>query len=994
MPTETLTPTPTHTPTNTATPTPTFTPTPSPTPDPQDRLEYFALIYLEKEPYPDIEIELFIDKAPNTVNNFVKLVRNGFYDGLTFHLVVPGELVQTGDPTSTGDGGPGYAIEDEFHPDLRHDAAGVVAMANFGNPPNGTNGSQFYVTLAPLPHRDGLNPDGSTKDCENDNIACHSVFGKVIKGMHLIDSSADQPHHNAVREGDAIRKIEIVTQFTPGSPSVSKPPDCSNNIAVARPEQNPGLVRHCEILLNVKRSLAGEAKLNWSDQIPIWEWHGITIVDPRTPLINLELHRRGLTGSIPKELSELTGLSRLDLAQNALTGTIPHEISNLLRLVELNLETNQLSGPIPTAVTQLPSLASLVLSFNELTGTIPPEIGNLRDLEVLGLYRNNLTGGIPPEIGQLTGLRVLDIGENRLKGRIPDELSNLTRLEEIWLNASQLAGDFPGYLAELTNLRALNIGRNFLTGSIPTSLGENQRFDDIQLFPNDLEGCLPDHLKQYDLHEVQLRFCSDPPAWYRPADLFEGGVDLTVTHIERLPRYPSYQVVYYESQAHCPYPFDEPLGPVLCNDDAEIKRNPESGDIVQLVAHVRNFGDTNATQFDYVWRVDGDAVETGTHDPLNAGEATELFLDFTWPDKNGNPIVSFEVDPANDVVELLEDNNSIDDWIKGHTIGVYFSAEAYESLKISNEPGSAIQSPVHWFHNNVDRLNEMLVNVGVEDRVRTELYLVAEQRNLDATHDLRRYLDGWWGIWHDTSAYSLEGYRGRMEIDGGLLHELLHQLGLIDIYQMILWDDQLSLPDANRPGKLAGCGFDYWKAESDCFAFPPEIHDIMIDETVLSIGDHTAGGLRANIGHRRGFYGEYLYDTPATTTIKIVDENGNPLSNVELRFYQSEEWFIGDHTLPFVDDIVEFTVSTNDDGIATPPNRGITGIQTVTGHQLRPNPFGVISVNGTNGLFIIEMIGEECTNYEWLTLVELNIAYWDGQTDHAEFTKTLSCPPP
>ena len=146
-----------------------------------------------------------------------------------------------------------------------------------------------------------------------------------------------------------------------------------------------------------------------------------------------------------------------------------------------------------------------------------------------------------------------------------------------------------------------------------------------------------------------------------------------------------------------------------------------------------------------------------------------------------------------------------------------------------------------------------------------------------------------------------------MEIDGGLLHEMLHQLGVIDIYQMTLWDDQTQLPDANRRGELAGCGLDYWNLDSDCFAFPTDIHDIMVDHHIPFIGVHTAGGLRSNAGHRRGFYGEYLFDTPENTSIKIVDKNGNPLSNVELRFYQSVEKQIGEHWLPFVDDIVEFT---------------------------------------------------------------------------------------
>ena len=127
--------------------------------------QYTATIVTEKG---DIKLELFAAKAPRTVNNFVFLARNKFYDGVTFHRVIPGFMAQAGDPTGTGGGGPGYTFDDEFHPDLKHDAAGIVSMANSGK---NTNGSQFFITYAPQPHLDGA----------------HSVFGKVIAGMDVLE---------------------------------------------------------------------------------------------------------------------------------------------------------------------------------------------------------------------------------------------------------------------------------------------------------------------------------------------------------------------------------------------------------------------------------------------------------------------------------------------------------------------------------------------------------------------------------------------------------------------------------------------------------------------------------------------------------------------------------------------------------------------------------------------------------------------------------------
>ncbi len=112
-------------------------------------------------------IELFEDKAPITTKNFITLVEKGFYNGLIFHRVIDAFMIQGGDPNGNGTGGPGYTIPDEFNPDLRHDSAGVLSMANSG--PN-TGGSQFFITLVKTPWLDGK----------------HSVFGKVVDGLDVV----------------------------------------------------------------------------------------------------------------------------------------------------------------------------------------------------------------------------------------------------------------------------------------------------------------------------------------------------------------------------------------------------------------------------------------------------------------------------------------------------------------------------------------------------------------------------------------------------------------------------------------------------------------------------------------------------------------------------------------------------------------------------------------------------------------------------------------
>jgi len=135
-------------------------------------------------------IELFADKAPKTVNNFVFLSRQGFYDDIIFHRVIANFMAQGGDPTGTGTGGPGYKFEDEFDPDLKHDKPGMLSMANAG--PN-TNGSQFFITHVPTPWLDNK----------------HSVFGRVSEGMDVLMSIPPRDPMQPEYPGVKILKVTI-----------------------------------------------------------------------------------------------------------------------------------------------------------------------------------------------------------------------------------------------------------------------------------------------------------------------------------------------------------------------------------------------------------------------------------------------------------------------------------------------------------------------------------------------------------------------------------------------------------------------------------------------------------------------------------------------------------------------------------------------------------------------------------------------------------------
>ena len=149
--------------------------------------KYKALMETDKG---NMVIELFADKTPKTVNNFVFLAREGFYEGIIFHRVISNFMAQGGDPTGRGSGGPGYKFEDEFDPSLKHDKQGILSMANAGP---GTNGSQFFITHIPTPHLDNK----------------HSVFGQVVEGLDVLMSIPPRDPNNPNAPAVKINRVTI-----------------------------------------------------------------------------------------------------------------------------------------------------------------------------------------------------------------------------------------------------------------------------------------------------------------------------------------------------------------------------------------------------------------------------------------------------------------------------------------------------------------------------------------------------------------------------------------------------------------------------------------------------------------------------------------------------------------------------------------------------------------------------------------------------------------
>ena len=139
--------------------------------------------------------QMFEEKAPNTTKNFIELTEKGFYDGIIFHRVIDGFMIQGGDPTGTGRGGPGYRIKDEFGEGLAHDSEGILSMANAG--PN-TGGSQFFITLAPTPWLNGH----------------HAIFGKIVQGMDVVREIGSVATNFQDRPLDPVvmEKVEVMAE--------------------------------------------------------------------------------------------------------------------------------------------------------------------------------------------------------------------------------------------------------------------------------------------------------------------------------------------------------------------------------------------------------------------------------------------------------------------------------------------------------------------------------------------------------------------------------------------------------------------------------------------------------------------------------------------------------------------------------------------------------------------------------------------------------------
>ena len=267
---------------------------------------------------------------------------------------------------------------------------------------------------------------------------------------------------------------------------------CRNGVAVPSPYNSIELVNDCVTLLHTRFWVDVDRSLDWKTDTPIHEWEGLTVDGSTAAIVGLELPERGLRGTIPTELSNLSSLRLLNLRHNELTGKIPPELGILADLEVLNLTDNFIEGAIPSEILGLSNLTRLQLGGNLIEDQIPAELGDLTALTHLELDRNRIAGGIPSELGNLRNLRVLSLALNRLSGEIPRELGRLSNLEVLWLaGCSRLSGRIPSELGDIDSLKVLDVARNYLTGEIPRELGNLGSLERLGLGSNFLTGNIP-----------------------------------------------------------------------------------------------------------------------------------------------------------------------------------------------------------------------------------------------------------------------------------------------------------------------------------------------------------------------------------------------------------------------------------------------------------------------------------------------------------------------
>ncbi len=436
--------------------------------------------------------------------------------------------------------------------------------------------------------------------------------------------------------------------------------------------------------------------------------------------------------------------------------------------------------------------------------------------------------------------------------------------------------------------------------------------------------------------------------------------DLDVTYIERLPRDTYRYTVDYPNDV-----------PTLRAGTENQKRWPAVGETVTFVAHLRNHGTVPIASVPARWLVNGAVLLTTNIGPILPRLEITVAANWTWNapypnDDHSDQTVTFEVDPDGTLADVAPQNNALTDYAEGMSLAIFVAPELYADFAARTNLAGTFGFE-DWIQAQIREMNEVfarstypLAPVGARERVRVDRITVGDLPDDDAL------TDGRWSFGADPDYAPTFAER----IDGGLIHELMHQLGLIDLYQVQLGleGNAVVTPDGTPArmenlfyrGGLMGGG-----------DITP--HFGVDDEIYLS--QHDVVALNRHCGYRRGYFGEYLFDVPKNIELLVRDSAGNLASGVQVRVFQSSGGNLSGTPV---------AVGTTDaQGRFTLPNRAPNGvITTATSHTLQSNAFGSIHVVGFNGVLLLEVSrpGGDF-DYAWLNITDANLAYWAGSSN-------------
>ncbi|MCX5909602.1 MAG: hypothetical protein NTY64_21130, partial [Deltaproteobacteria bacterium] len=529
-------------------------------------------------------------------------------------------------------------------------------------------------------------------------------------------------------------------------------------------------------------------------------------------------------------------------------------------------------------------------------------------------------------------------------------------------------------------------------------------------------------------------FIGTKGVWAAPA------LDYNVTHITQSPKYFKYSL--YEVFDNVGFWSENSGIPYQTQGTENEKRWPQAGESITYTAHVVNKGTMECPPFQSRWLINGTEVNKGTYPhSIPPGYVAEVNWVYPWPaidhTDHSKDTVTFEVLNSDD----LPQNNKRTDYLAALSLSIWVDSGQYQAFN-QKKNFTGTYSFEDWVQWQVQTMNE-------SDKIVVAEHVAGEMgKDPDA-----RTIDGRWQFTGD-GPENYENYANEFaeKIDWGLIHELAHQLGVIDLYRIGLnpWDNFVQ----DDEGQPLNSGMTPFRNPGIMAGGDTRPHN---DGTYFS--SHDAGFLNANLGYRRGYYGEYLYDIPRNNYIRVLDNQGNPVSDAQVTVYQvatpanrylsqpmpkgtrvvkiyknasifhpgmpvtiagPDEFFttvesinattqeitlsdaarmdfgMGSNINRFggVPGKAKFTGTTDANGLFFIPNADpYRTITTATKHTLQANPFGTINVVGFNAILYFKVKARGQTDYFDLNITDFNLAYWSGQKENFTHTYPSRIPP-